>query len=329
MLLLAVGGFVALRTVYPRLEVASRLADLQAQALKVVAMSGQPTVSAEVVRTRAKAWAESQRLTIEPDTLRVRIVQVEAPSTAGAGAAALGANADFGSNRWFRITFKVTTVLSKWSYKREVGIRASRILSLAASQTGSTYEGDGPILGDEPDSPGRRRKPEKSPSTAEKVLPGKGRDLTQEGSATGLGMSVGKFLGDVNKLDADITALVGLKGLNVAVGDAGWKRARTKLKEIPVLTERIDLLRERAAGLQEAVEVRYGERLGKPWIGVGRSLGLLKRGLRHLAADSQPSFTDALDRYDLWHHAAMLKIQTQLEEKGVGVSDARRSRPLP
>lgn len=326
LLLLVVGGGIAVWLLYPRLEVVSRASDLRSDALKIVELSGQPTVSAALLQIRTAAWAKSQGLTVEPGSLRVRIVRVPAPSTAGDAAAALGSNEKVGTDHWYRVSIKLTTVLAKWGYQRPVGIRASRILALSAAQNATPYKDDGQILDDEPELGGGPPRPAPAPASAD-PLPGQGRDLTTEGSVTGLGLSVGAFLRDVTKLDGQVAELLGVSGLNVPADDAAWARALKRKDEVPILQARTDRLRERATGLQEAVEVRFGLRLGKPWSGVGRALGLLKRTLGHLESGSQPSFVDGLDRYDQWHHAAMLKIQKELSAKGVFLGDAASAPP--
>jgi hypothetical protein len=222
---------------------------------------------------------------------------------------------------------KLTVQLAKWGYARSAGIRASRILALTPAQRATPYKQDGQILDDEPELSGPpTRQAEEAPKSD--PLPGAGRDLTTEGSVTGLGLSVGRFLKDVTLIDAQVAELIGVTALNVPVNDAAWAAGRKRIDLVPILQARTDRLRQRAAGLQEAVEVRYGERLGKPWRGVARALGLLKRSLSHLEEGSQASFVDGLDRYDQWHHAAMLKIERELTSKGVFLGDAG-SGPAP
>ena len=321
LLILIVVGGITVRMLYPRIEVAARLNDLRSDALKVVELSGQSSVSAALLRVRAAVWAKTRKLDVVPNSLRVRIVRVPAPSTAGDAALALGRNDKVGTDHWYRVSFKLTTHLAKWGYSRPVAIRASRILALSASQNASPYKLDGQIIDDEPELDGAPARPDEGEAVRE-ALPAKGRDLTPEGSVTGLGLSVGRFLADVTNLDGQVAALLGVSGLNVPMDELAWARARKGLDQVEVLQARTDRLRERAAGLREAVEVRYGLRLGKPWAGIGRALGLLKRTLGHLTSGSQASFVDGLDRYDLWHHAAMLKIQKELSSKGVFLGDA-------
>ena len=143
--------------------------------------------------------------------------------------------------------------------------------------------------------------------------------LTTEGSATGLGVAVGVFLGHVRQLDDEVATLLGVSGLEVPLGEGAWPRAREGRAAIPGLLVRVRALRDRAESLRDSVEVRYGHRLGKPWLGLARSFDLLDETLQRVAAGDSAGFVDRVDRYEQWHRTALLVIQRQLEAKGTVV----------
>lgn len=177
-----------------------------------------------------------------------------------------------------------------------------------------------PSAPDDPQAAGPPQAPEDAPAPI---------TLTTEGSATGLGVAVGVFLGHVRRVDIEVAALLGVSGLEGPLDQGAWRRAQSARAAIPGLQARVRALRDRAEALRDSVEVRYGHRLGKPWLGLARSFELLEETLRRVPDGDPVAFAQGVDRYEQWHRTALLVIQEQLEEKGAVVEVGAPDEPTP
>ncbi len=177
-----------------------------------------------------------------------------------------------------------------------------------------------PSAPDDPQAAGPPQAPEDAPAPL---------TLTTEGSATGLGVTVGVLLEHVDRLDAEVAALLGVPGLEGPLDQGAWRRAQNARAAIPGILVRLRALSGRAELLRDSVEVRYGHRLGKPWLGLARSFDLLEETLRRVPDGDPVAFAEGVDRYDQWHRTALFVIQEQLEDKGAVVEGGGLGEPTP
>ena len=160
-------------------------------------------------------------------------------------------------------------------------------------------------------------------AVAESSKPPPVRDLTAEGSKTGLGLAFGRLAADLRTLHARLARGLGIPSLGAAL-TAGRLR-RLPDDEAHTLRAEAGRLRGEAERLREAVELRFGLRLGRLFAAQGRALGGLEATLDRLAAGEQAA--EEIDLYEQWSHALLLKLERELGAKGVPVDQAAEAEP--
>jgi len=273
-----------------------------------------------VLAIRTAAWAAAKELEVVPGSLKIRLAPRSAPTTRGEAAMAMLGDKSIRSERWVTARLSFSVLLRKWGHERETPLELEGTLALTTDQRVEYCEEETVELAS--GRKGRAARPA-PPDPAPPV------QLGAEGSLTGLGLSVASFSGELRALNGRAAEVLGLPTLGAPLDDAAWKRARKSEKAAAELKAEATRLRDQAGSLQEAVEVRFGLRLGKPWTGLQRALALLESALDHWREGRRRPCAEALERYEQWSHVVLLKVEEQLTAKGVYLGDTRTARPQP
>ena len=149
------------------------------------------------------------------------------------------------------------------------------------------------------------------------------KDLSAEGSKTGLGLSVVRFVADLRSANLLLARSLGLPSLGAALSAPGLRRPPAA--KVAAIRKEVVRLKAEAARLQDVIELRFGLRVGKLTAALGRALEGLEAELDDLArGNGKP---EALDRYDQWTHSVLLKLEDELRSRGVPLDQAAPAVP--